>query len=375
LSPSIIHRDIKPANIIREERSGKVKLVDFGLARPVSFNLQTMVGTMGFCPPEQLAGRADLRSDLYAVGATLYRMVSGELPRLSFEPLQLNLPGLRPGLDRIITKATHPNADERYASAEEMAQDLRMWQNGVPTVLVPAPPAAPESAPDRRAWAFLTSLALGMGLIGGIVFTHAPDRWKGTEVSLPTPDLEVTADPTLVPEAPLRRELRSALVARKIAKARVSEKRPSPYRYPTGRSHSPHSLPANPVASLQKPESEPQPSYPKAVPSTPRPNLEEPRTPIEFVSAPPTQQPGNQPSTSPAPTNQVATRVSQPVPTVNEGVKQQAPANQPVQAVITAPDPHNSISPAPAPAANPAPPGPPPGPLGPPPGPFLGGRH
>lgn len=59
LQPPIVHRDIKPANLIRDQRTQKIKLVDFGIARSVDTgNLQTQVGTPGYCAPEQKIGRA-----------------------------------------------------------------------------------------------------------------------------------------------------------------------------------------------------------------------------------------------------------------------------------------------------------------------------
>jgi serine/threonine protein kinase len=78
LTPPIIHRDIKPANIIRDTENGKLFLVDFGLARGTSEHTQTTAGTLMFCPPEQMLGKADVRSDLYALGATLYLLLTGQ---------------------------------------------------------------------------------------------------------------------------------------------------------------------------------------------------------------------------------------------------------------------------------------------------------
>jgi serine/threonine protein kinase len=126
--PPIIHRDIKSANLIRDKRSGRIKLVDFGIARSVETQkVQTQVGTPGFCAPEQMGGRAELRSDLYSVGATLYHLCTGRLPPpFTFDALEMDLPR-SPGLVKIVIKATQPKPSERYANAEEMAQALRAW--------------------------------------------------------------------------------------------------------------------------------------------------------------------------------------------------------------------------------------------------------
>ena len=126
--PPIIHRDIKSANLIRDSRTGRIKLVDFGIARSVETQkVQTQVGTPGFCAPEQMSGRAEVRSDIYSVGATLYHLCTGRFPpAFTFDALEMDLPR-SPGLVKIVLKATAPKPSERYATAEEMAQALRAW--------------------------------------------------------------------------------------------------------------------------------------------------------------------------------------------------------------------------------------------------------
>ncbi|MBT9583648.1 serine/threonine protein kinase [bacterium] len=128
LRPPIVHRDIKPANLIRDQRSGKMKLVDFGIARSVETkSVQTQVGTPGFCAPEQMAGQAEARSDLYSVGATLCYLCTGIQPRAySLEPMAPDLPD-HPGLVAIVKKATAFKAEDRYGDAEQMAHALRRW--------------------------------------------------------------------------------------------------------------------------------------------------------------------------------------------------------------------------------------------------------
>ena len=82
LEPPIVHRDVKPSNLIREESSGKLFLVDFGLARLASEETQTSAGTMTFCAPEQILGKAEARSDLYSLAATFYVLLTGETVQL-----------------------------------------------------------------------------------------------------------------------------------------------------------------------------------------------------------------------------------------------------------------------------------------------------
>ena len=87
--PQVIHRDIKPANI-RITPAGRAFLVDFGLAKAYDANLQTTLGaravTPGFSPPEQYGlGTTDARSDVYALGATLYAVLSRQKPPASVD--------------------------------------------------------------------------------------------------------------------------------------------------------------------------------------------------------------------------------------------------------------------------------------------------
>jgi serine/threonine protein kinase len=83
----LIHRDIKPANIwLDASAGGRVKLLDFGLARPTETSTQptpdqALLGTLGYMAPEQAAGRpTDPRADLFSLGVVLYRLLTGRLP-------------------------------------------------------------------------------------------------------------------------------------------------------------------------------------------------------------------------------------------------------------------------------------------------------
>jgi CHASE2 domain-containing sensor protein len=137
----VIHRDLKPANIMLS-KSGRVKLTDFGIARPKDVSLHTMesglvVGTLPYLAPEQLSGK-DMtgRVDIYALGATLYEFLAGgrafpqrELPELlsaksSGECKPLAAGDVPKPLISVITKAMALKAADRYESAAAMEQDL-----------------------------------------------------------------------------------------------------------------------------------------------------------------------------------------------------------------------------------------------------------
>jgi eukaryotic-like serine/threonine-protein kinase len=140
---NVIHRDIKPENLMLD-RWGKIKVMDFGLARAPGHQqitmAKTLVGSIYYASPEQVWGQPlDNRSDIYALGVVLYEMVSGHrpftgrcLPELTQAivagplrpPSTLNAE-LAPEFEPIILKAMARNRDERYEHATFMAQELR----------------------------------------------------------------------------------------------------------------------------------------------------------------------------------------------------------------------------------------------------------
>lgn len=132
----VIHRDIKPGNI-RIEPKHQIFLVDFGLAKTSSASGKTTVGaqayTPGFSPLEQYGhGGTDARSDLYAVGATMYTMLGGYEPPEATErvvndrlvPLRQINPTISPQVEQIIRRllALHPH--HRYTAAIAVTTDL-----------------------------------------------------------------------------------------------------------------------------------------------------------------------------------------------------------------------------------------------------------
>ncbi len=148
-NPPLIHRDVKPANLIREYPSGRIKLVDFGLARSLTGDKKTMtqIGTLGYSPLEQLQGRPDPTSDLYALGVTMHHLLTGVVPTpLSIPPIRELAPGLDEELARIIDKSCAPKPEGRYAKADLMLEALRRWQ----LERQPATAAPPQAASPRR---------------------------------------------------------------------------------------------------------------------------------------------------------------------------------------------------------------------------------
>lgn len=137
-SPKVLHRDIKPANI-RVTPTGKAVLVDFGLVKMYhTGQLKTTVGaraiTPGYAPPEQYGtGVTDVRTDVYALGATAYRLLTGIEPvesvqRLAGKTLELAHkvnPHISFALSQAIEKAVTLDPDNRYASMADFISALR----------------------------------------------------------------------------------------------------------------------------------------------------------------------------------------------------------------------------------------------------------
>jgi len=140
---NVIHRDIKPENLMLD-RWGKIKVMDFGLARaPGQLQItlaKTLVGSIYYASPEQVWGQTlDNRSDIYALGVVLYEMVTGHrpftgrtLPELTqaivggtLRPPSTYNPEISKELEQIILTSMARNRDERYENAGLMAQDLR----------------------------------------------------------------------------------------------------------------------------------------------------------------------------------------------------------------------------------------------------------
>lgn len=125
LSPAVIHRDFTPDNLILNPESG-IKLIDFNVAQQYeSSATRTVVGKHSYLPPEQFRGRACPQSDLYAMGATMFYLLTGQDPEpiTVAHPHQL-LPMVSPAMDAIVAKCTAQELSNRYENTDQIAADL-----------------------------------------------------------------------------------------------------------------------------------------------------------------------------------------------------------------------------------------------------------
>jgi WD40 repeat protein/predicted Ser/Thr protein kinase len=161
----VIHRDLKPGNILVEE-SGQPKVLDFGVARATDADLATttaqteagqLLGTLAYMSPEQVAAdpaAIDRRSDVYALGVMLYELLAHRLPYSlehlplpevalvirEHEPSRLGLidARLRGDVETIVARALEKDKARRYASAGDLASDIRRYLNNEPIHARPA---------------------------------------------------------------------------------------------------------------------------------------------------------------------------------------------------------------------------------------------
>ncbi len=136
-SPIVVHRDIKPGNI-KITSEGEIVLIDFGLAKIVEDSQATITGaramTPGYSPPEQYGtAHTDERSDIYALGATLYAAATGIIPedalsratgKLTLTPVRQIKPDISRQFANIIEKMLEIDPEKRYQSARDLKREL-----------------------------------------------------------------------------------------------------------------------------------------------------------------------------------------------------------------------------------------------------------
>jgi beta-lactam-binding protein with PASTA domain/predicted Ser/Thr protein kinase len=223
----IVHRDIKPGNVMITP-SGDVKVMDFGIARLLSGEGQTMtatsavMGTAQYLSPEQARGEVvDARSDLYSTGCLLYELLTGRPPFTGESPVAIAYqhvsedpvppsqldPAVPESVDAVVMKSLAKNPDDRYQTAAEFKQDVERAIAGAPvTAMIPVGAAAgaaaatqvmaptgatPAATPEKKGtspwvWAGVAAAVL---IVGGLAVALGSSLFGGSGGNVTVPDL------------------------------------------------------------------------------------------------------------------------------------------------------------------------------------------
>jgi eukaryotic-like serine/threonine-protein kinase len=187
-SAGVIHRDLKPQNIMEEKKTGRILVMDFGLARTIGGDGMTqtgaLLGTIEYMSPEQSMGKAlDQRSDIFAVGLIFYELLVGKTPykadtamasllrrnqERAVPAAELDSSVPKP-LSDIVSKCLERDLEHRYQSVQEILHDLDAFQGARPTLASISLPIPVPVAPARPAppWKWISIGALAIVVVGG----------------------------------------------------------------------------------------------------------------------------------------------------------------------------------------------------------------
>ena len=181
----LVHRDIKPGNIMLTS-DGKIKVMDFGIARALTDSQATMtqtnavVGTAQYLSPEQARGETvDARSDLYSTGVVLFELLTGRPPfkgdsavAVAYQHVEQIPPtpssilsDIPDSLDRVVLKALAKNREDRYPTAAAMLSDLQRVSRGLDVAAPPADSWATEVLPTAGRVGAQTAATMPMSAV------------------------------------------------------------------------------------------------------------------------------------------------------------------------------------------------------------------
>jgi eukaryotic-like serine/threonine-protein kinase len=221
----IVHRDLKPGNVMLT-RSG-VKLMDFGLAKAIqpaaspqltSLPTQaspvtregTILGTFQYMAPEQLEGKeADARTDIFAFGAVLYEMATGQKAFtgatqasliskiMTSEPAPISTihPMTPPTLDRVVKKSLAKDPEDRWQNAADLASELKWIAEGSGAgVVAPETILIRRRARGRLAWTIVAALALAAAALAFLLSRRSGPPGRVVRFVVPPPEKSVLGD-------------------------------------------------------------------------------------------------------------------------------------------------------------------------------------
>ena len=162
----IVHRDIKPDNIIIRSNDSSPVLIDFGAVKETmrtivssseNYNRSIVIGTPGFMPDEQAAGRPMFASDIYSLGLTAIYLLTGKIPQeLSADPATGKLKwrqyasNLTSSFTNIIDKAIHPSVNKRYSTAKDMLEVLQLGTSYSISATEISPVITLQNKPEKK---------------------------------------------------------------------------------------------------------------------------------------------------------------------------------------------------------------------------------
>ena len=179
-SKNVLHRDISPDNIMLTENNA-LKFIDFGTSHEFRYfgsGGTVGIGKYGYTPPEQWRGKPEQRSDIFAMGATIYYLMTGFLPlsqayvtgkapqkedfNPEYPPIRTKNPKISTGLESVLQKALQLDIDKRYATAADFCQTLRSLEPKGKK----KPAVVKRPATTLPVWAWLSIAVIALAIIG-----------------------------------------------------------------------------------------------------------------------------------------------------------------------------------------------------------------